>query len=81
MIYDRIFLGDFSMLLSAGVSKGKAILLNLIAASMCLIGFYIGAALGSNEAVKNYLLGATAGMFIYIALVDMVSSLIKPVGV
>lgn len=51
----------------------KALLLNLLSASMCLIGLFIGVAAGSNEEARKWLLAITAGMFIYIALVDMVS--------
>ncbi|XP_067933353.1 zinc transporter ZIP4-like [Watersipora subatra] len=72
-------LGDFSVLLKIGVSKVKAILFNLLSASMCLFGLFIGGAVSSaNEGARQYLLALTAGMFIYVALVDMMPELMQP---
>ena len=69
-----LILGDFSILIQSGMSKGKAILFNLLSASTCLIGLFVGIALGADEKIRTYLIALTAGMFIYIALTDMVSA-------
>ena len=50
-----------------------SILFNLLSAATCLIGLFIGTALGADEKVRVWLIAITAGMFIYVALVDMVS--------
>lgn len=55
------------------MSTCKAIVFNLLSAATCLIGLFIGAALGENDDVRKWLLAITAGMFIYVALVNMVS--------
>ena len=65
--------GDFSILLQTGMSKCRVILFNLLSAATCLIGLFIGTALGADEKVRVWLIAITAGMFIYVALVDMVS--------
>lgn len=68
-----VIIGDFSILLQSGMTKCKAILFNLLSASMCMIGLFVGIALGANQEIRTWLIALTAGMFIYVALVDMVS--------
>lgn len=46
---------------------------NLISSLLCLIGVLLGLAIGSARETSQWIFAATGGMFIYIALVDMVS--------
>uniref|UniRef100_A0A8C4QKL0 Uncharacterized protein n=1 Tax=Eptatretus burgeri TaxID=7764 RepID=A0A8C4QKL0_EPTBU len=65
-------IGDFAVLLAAGLSVRNALLLNLASSFTALIGFYaVASATGSAE-VQRWLLAITAGMFLHIALNDMV---------
>ena len=59
------------------MSMCKAALLNLTSATTSLIGVFVGVALGGSEETSKWLLALTAGMFIYIALVDMVGVCIE----
>jgi zinc transporter ZupT len=62
-------LGDMAILLHAGFSRRKAILLNLACAVLAIIGTVIGCAVGSaSEEAQSWILGFTAGGFLYIAL-------------
>ena len=55
------------------MSKVKALCFNLLSASMCFIGLFVGVAVGTaSEEARKWMLALTGGMFIYIALVDMV---------
>lgn len=66
--------GDFAVLLKAGMSVKQAIVYNLLSALMAYVGMMIGAAVGQyTENVTNWIFAITAGMFLYVALVDMVS--------
>lgn len=68
--------GDFSLLLSAGYSRGKALLFNFASALTALLGvllaFAFGGSLGSFTAAA---VAVTAGGFIYIAAADLVPEL------
>ncbi|CAB0002374.1 unnamed protein product [Nesidiocoris tenuis] len=65
--------GDFAVLLKAGMSIKEAVVYNMISSILCLIGMSMGVILGQNDHVKLWVFSAAAGMFLYIALVDMVS--------
>lgn len=64
--------GDFVILLNAGMSIPQAIFFNLLSAVSCYIGLVFGILLGSNFA-PNVIFAIAGGMFLYIALADMVS--------
>lgn len=64
-------LGDFAVLLNAGMSIRQALLYNFLSACTCYLGLVVGIALGEFEA-STYIFGFAAGMFLYISLVDMV---------
>ncbi|MBL7054526.1 ZIP family metal transporter [Candidatus Woesearchaeota archaeon] len=71
-------MGDFGVLLHAGLSKIKALFFNFLSALMAVIGVIISLSLGSN--LENYmmvLLPLTAGGFIYIAGSDLIPELHK----
>lgn len=62
------------MLLKAGMSVKQAIVYNLLSALMAYVGMLIGTAVGQyTENVTSWIFAITAGMFLYVALVDMVS--------
>lgn len=64
-------LGDFAVLLNAGMSIRQALLYNFLSACTCYLGLVVGIVLGEFEA-STYIFGFAAGMFLYISLVDMV---------
>lgn len=71
-------IGDFGVLLHAGIEKRKALLLNFLVALMVVVGAICGWFLISKiEAITSFLLPIAAGGFIYIALSDMVPELRK----
>lgn len=63
-------LGDFVILLNAGMSVPQAIFFNLLSAVACYIGLVFGILLGSSFA-PNVIFAIAGGMFLYIALADM----------
>ncbi|XP_041810058.1 metal cation symporter ZIP8 [Chelmon rostratus] len=63
-------LGDFVILLSAGMSVPQAIFFNLLSAVSCYVGLVLGILVGSNFA-PNAIFAIAGGMFLYIALADM----------
>ncbi|XP_076653389.1 zinc transporter foi [Halictus rubicundus] len=68
-------IGDFAVLLKAGMSAKQAVFYNLLSSVLCLFGMVFGVLLGSTPAVSSWMFAAAAGMFIYIALVDMIPEL------
>ncbi|XP_062381312.1 metal cation symporter ZIP8-like [Sardina pilchardus] len=63
-------LGDFVILLNAGMSIPQAIFFNLLSAMSCYLGLVIGILIGSSFA-PNVIFAIAGGMFLYIALADM----------
>lgn len=68
-------LGDFAMLLKAGMSMKQALYYNLLSSVLCLFGSIFGLWLGNTETASSWIFAAAAGMFLYIALVDMIPEL------
>jgi len=69
-------LGDFSILLHSGYSRGKALLMNVAASLTTVIGgvaaYY---SLQGAEQVVPYVLAVAAASFIYIAVADLIPGL------
>ncbi|XP_068195339.1 metal cation symporter ZIP8 [Antennarius striatus] len=63
-------LGDFVILLNAGMTVPQAVFFNLLSAMSCYIGLVFGVLVGSNFA-PNAIFAIAGGMFLYIALADM----------
>ncbi len=69
-------LGDFSLLLKSGFSKRKALLANLFSGITALLGAFLYLNF-SSFIEESYLLALTAGMFIYIATVDIIPEVLE----
>ena len=68
--------GDFAVLLTAGMTVKMALLANLLSALSCYIGLAIGIYVGQEDDVRFWIFALAAGIFLYVALVDMVRVLI-----
>ncbi|PIR45197.1 MAG: ZIP family metal transporter [Candidatus Vogelbacteria bacterium CG10_big_fil_rev_8_21_14_0_10_51_16] len=65
-------IGDFGLLLHAGFSKKKALLFNLLSATLAIVGAMIALAFSAYaEDIERVVLPITAGSFLYIALADL----------
>ena len=54
-----------------------ALFFNFISALTAIIGFFVGVGIGTaSEEANAWILAAAAGVFLYIALVDLVSILV-----
>ncbi|XP_037536041.1 metal cation symporter ZIP14 [Nematolebias whitei] len=63
-------LGDFVILLSAGMSIQQALFFNFLSACCCYLGMGFGI-LAGNSFSPNWIFALAGGMFLYIALADM----------
>ncbi|KAM4676497.1 metal cation symporter ZIP14 isoform 1-T2 [Discoglossus pictus] len=63
-------LGDFVILLNAGMSIPQALFFNFLSACCCYLGLAFGVLAGSHFS-SNWIFGLAGGMFLYIALADM----------
>ena len=68
-------LGDFAILLKAGMTIKQAIVYNLVSAILAYVGLAIGILAGEGELGRHIILSLTAGLFLYISLVDMMGEL------
>jgi len=74
-------IGDFGVLLHAGFSKSKALLLNFATALFAIIGAIIALLIGgSSTELLSILIPFAAGGFIYIAGSDLIPELHKETG-
>ncbi|CAH1255398.1 SLC39A14 [Branchiostoma lanceolatum] len=64
-------LGDFAILLNAGMSVRQAMFYNFLSACSCFAGLVVGIMVGDNSQVGQWIFGLAGGMFLYISLVDM----------
>ncbi|XP_052439691.1 zinc transporter ZIP4-like isoform X2 [Carassius gibelio] len=69
-------LGDFAILLHCGLSVRKALLLNVGSALTSFIGLYIALSVSTQTIAEEWISAITAGFFLYIALADMLPSMI-----
>lgn len=68
-------LGDFAVLLKAGMSVRRAVWYNVLSSALCLVGMVCGVLAGHAPDATRWLFAAAAGSFLYIALVDMMPEL------
>ncbi|CAH3189728.1 unnamed protein product [Porites lobata] len=64
-------LGDFAVLLNAGLSYKAALAFNFLSACTCYLGLVIGLLLGYTTSAVTWIYALAGGLFVYIALVDM----------
>lgn len=68
-------LGDFAVLLNSGMSYKMALLFNFLSACSCYIGLTVGILVAEDEKISKWIYALAGGMFIYIALCDMIPEL------
>jgi len=68
-------IGDFAMLLKAGMSVKQTIFWNVVSSILGFIGMILGILLGFISNVTPWIFSITAGIFLYVALVDMLPEL------
>lgn len=69
-------LGDFAVLLRAGMSVKMAVFYNLVSSVISFIGMIIGVTLGQlHNTTGSWIFALAAGGFLYIALVDLLPEL------
>lgn len=70
-------LGDFAVLLTAGMTVRQAILYNALSAMMAYLGMVTGILIGHYaENISMWIFALTAGLFMYVALVDMMPEML-----
>lgn len=70
-------LGDFAVLLKAGMTVKQAILYNVLSAMMAYLGMATGILIGHYaDNVSMWIFALTAGLFMYVALVDMMPEML-----
>ncbi|XP_067281943.1 zinc transporter ZIP4-like isoform X3 [Pseudorasbora parva] len=69
-------LGDFAILLHCGLSVKRALLLNVGSALTSFIGLYIALSISTQTVAEEWISAVAAGLFLYIALVDMLPSML-----
>lgn len=70
-----LFSGDFAVLLRAGMSVKQALFYNIVSSALCLLGAISGVLVGNLGGMNLWVFAFTAGIFVYLSLVDMVSLL------
>lgn len=68
-------LGDFAVLISSGMTIRQALGYNFLSACTCYFGMAVGIILGDVTDGASYISALAAGVFLYIALVDMMGEL------
>ncbi|KAM6214288.1 zinc transporter ZIP5 [Rhynchocyon petersi] len=72
-------LGDFAMLLQAGLPFRRLLLLTVVSGALGLGGAALGVGLSLGPVpLTPWVFGVTAGVFLYVALVDMLPALLRP---
>ncbi|XP_070546012.1 metal cation symporter ZIP14-like [Ptychodera flava] len=64
-------LGDFAILLNAGMPVKRALFLNFLSACSCYLGLVCGVLLSELAQGASWIFAIAGGMFLYISLVDM----------
>ena len=67
--------GDFALLFHSGMSVKVAIFYNCVSSIFAVIGLVAGLLLGVHASFSTWLLSSTVGVFLYVALVSMMTEL------
>ena len=67
--------GDFALLLHSGMPTKTAVFFNIVSSIFAFFGMVTGLLLGSTGPFSTWLLASTVGVFIYVALVSMMSEI------
>ncbi|XP_041374275.1 zinc transporter ZIP4-like [Gigantopelta aegis] len=70
-------LGDFAVLISTGMSVKRALWLNFVSSLTAFVGLYIGISAGAQDTARHWIFSVGAGMFIYVALADLIPELLR----
>ena len=65
-------LGDYAVLVSSGFGHYTVLILNTITSATGLIAYYILISFSPSETFREWIFAITTGIFLYIALVNMV---------
>ena len=69
-------LGDFAILLNAGFSKRKALILNIVSGLSAILGAVLAVvALDWMPQINTYILSIAAASFLYVAMADLIPDL------
>ena len=64
-------IGDLAVLLRAGLSIRRALVLNFLSACLCYAGYVVGAFLGDLPDAQTIIFALAGGLFLYISLTDL----------
>ena len=67
--------GDFALLLHSGMTVKVAVFYNLLSSIFAFLGLLVGLLLGTQGDFSSWLLSGTVGVFLYVALVSMLTEL------
>nr|XP_022292200.1 zinc transporter ZIP10-like isoform X2 [Crassostrea virginica] len=70
-------IGDFAVLLKAGMKPKQALVYNVVSSVLAFGGMLIGVMLGNIESASLWIFTVVGGMFLYIALVDMLPEMMS----
>ena len=70
-------LGDFAILIKNGMTIKQALVYNVTSAFLAYLGLVVGILAGENEFGRHLILTLTAGLFLYVSLVDMLPELMN----
>jgi zinc and cadmium transporter len=69
-------LGDFAILLDAGFSRQRALVLNIVSGASAIVGAILAvAALDWLPQINQYILSVAAASFLYVAMADLIPDL------
>nr|XP_033791469.1 zinc transporter ZIP5 isoform X2 [Geotrypetes seraphini] len=75
-------LGDFAVLLQAGMPMRKVLLFSLVSALLGYLGMVVGTTVSqSSSTITSWVFAVTAGIFLYVALVDMLPEVLQRVTI